>query len=196
MGRVILYLNNSEIEKKLELKTLEGDIYRYFIKKFNDKKIQRIINDGYPDKSIHRRNTGYALDSIVNQKPFNKNGDNLNLSKILCGSEGTLAFTTEITLKLDPLPPSKGIMLALHFDSIQKSMESVEYLMKFDLDTCELIDKTILDCTLHNPLHKKNRFFICGDPKAILLLEFKNDDINYIEEQIKLIKNNQLIKKY
>ena len=188
-------LNNSEIEKKLELKSLEGDIYRYFIKKFNDKKTQRIINDGYPDKSIHRRNTGYALDSIVNQKPFNKNGDNLNLSKILCGSEGTLAFTTEITLKLDPLPPSKGIMLALHFDSIQKSMESVEYLMKFDLDTCELIDKTILDCTLHNPLHKKNRFFISGDPKAILLLEFKNDDINYIEEQIKLIKNNQLIKK-
>ena len=106
-----------------------------------------------------------------------------------------MAFTTEITLKLDTLPPSKGIMLALHFDSIQKSMESVEYLMKFDLDTCELIDKTILDCTLHNPLHKKNRFFISGDPKAILLLEFKNDDINYIEDQIKLIKNNQLIKK-
>ena len=43
--------------------------------------------------------------------------------------------------------------------------------MKFDLDTCELIDKTILDCTLHNPLHKKNRFFISGDPKAILLLQ-------------------------
>ena len=41
------YLNNSEIEKKLELKTLEGDIYRYFIKKFNDKKIQRIINEIY-----------------------------------------------------------------------------------------------------------------------------------------------------
>ena len=188
-------LNNSEIEKKLELKSLEGNIYRFFIKKFSDKKTQKIIIDGYPDSTIHRRNTGYAIDSIVNQQPFNKNGQDLNLSKILCGSEGTLAFTTEVTLRLDPLPPSKSMMLALHFDSIQKSMESVEYLMKFDLDTCELIDKTILDCTLQNPLHKKNRFFINGEPKAILLIEFKNDDINYIETQIKLIKNNDLIRK-
>ena len=61
--------------------------------------------------------------------------------------EGTLAFTTSITLKLEELPPSKSVMLVLHFDSISKSMKSVESLMKHNLYTCELIDKTILDCT-------------------------------------------------
>ena len=188
-------IDDNEIKKKIKLKTLEGDIYRYFIKKYRNKKNRKTIIDGYPDSTIHRRNTGYALDSIINQQPFNKNGDNLNLSKILTGSEGTLAFTTEVTLKLDPLPPSKSVMLVLHFDSIQKAMESVNYVMKYDLYTCELIDKTILDCTLHNPLQKKNRFFINGDPKAILLLEFKNDNIKQIENQLKQIKNNSLIKK-
>ncbi len=188
-------LDDNEIKRKIKLDSLEGDIYRYFIKRYSDKINQNKIINGFPDQKIHRRNTGYALDSIIKQKPFNNKGPNLNLSKILTGSEGTLAFTTEITLKLESLPPLNSIMLALHFESIQKAMESVVSVMKYDLYTCELIDKTILDCTLHNPLQKKNRFFIKGDPKAILLLEFKNDNLNAIENQLNRIKKNALVNK-
>ena len=75
---------------------------------------------------------------------------NINISKLLCGSEGTLAFTTEITLQLDHFPPKESILLAAHFNSIQESMEAVVIAMKHNLYMCELMDKTILDCTKNN----------------------------------------------
>jgi FAD/FMN-containing dehydrogenase len=81
--------------------------------------------------------------------------------------EGTLAFTTEVTLKVDALPPSK-ISWWWHFHSIQESLEAVVVAMKHHLYTCEMIDDTILDCT--KTIGNKARIgFLQGEPKAIMI---------------------------
>ena len=142
----------------------------------SEKSLLEIKND-FPKASIHRRNTGYALDELLNTSVFSNSEEKINIAKLLCGSEGTLAFTTEITLQLDDLPPTESILVAAHFNSIQESLEAVVVAMQHNLYMCELMDKTILDCTKNNREQTKNRFFVEGDPKAILMLEIKSNDL-------------------
>src|SRR5690606_18740195 len=109
---------------------------------------------------IHRRNTGYAIDELLKCEVFSEAKEAFNMSKLLSGSEGTLAFTTQITLQLDDLPPTESIMVAAHYNSIEECLNSVEMVMTHNLYTCEMMDKTILDCTKHNKTQEQNRQFI------------------------------------
>lgn len=181
-------LSQKELQIKSQEKSLEGTIYHSLLKWLTNPQTQEQIVQNFPKAKIHRRNTGYALDSLLEMKPFKPKANDFNLSKLLAGSEGTLAFTTSITLNLEPLPPKNSVMIAAHFDSIDKSMQAVVPVMKHSLYTCELIDKTILDCTKQNPSQLKNRFFIQGDPKAILLLEVRNDEAKALEVALTALK--------
>jgi FAD/FMN-containing dehydrogenase/Fe-S oxidoreductase len=189
-------LNNEEFIDKTEESSLEGRIYAYFYQTLSDKAVQQEILQEFPEASVHRRNTGYALDALIKQKPFNSNGSDFNLSKLLTGSEGTLAFTTSITLQLEPLPPKATVILALHFESISKAMKAVVPVMQHQLFTCELIDKTILDCTKEHPGYQQHREFIEGDPKAILLLELRDESFDSLKKQLinlqKTVESTQL----
>ena len=164
-------LNSEQLSIKKNEHSLEGNIYKSIFNELSNEENQQEIKKEFPKKSIHRRNNGYAIDELLNFKDFGGDTNSLNISHLLSGSEGTLAFTTEITLKLDELPPSKNIMVAAHFSSIQESMQAVVTAMEHNLFTCELMDKTILDCTKNNREQLKNRFFVKEDPKAILMLE-------------------------
>ncbi len=175
-------VNDSELAKKKEGNTLENRIYQTIYSALSNKKIQKEILKEFPKKSIHRRNNGYAVDELLCFKDFGGEEKELNLAKLLSGSEGTLALATEITLKLDDLPPPKNIMVAAHFESISESMNAVVTAMKHNLYTCELMDKTILDCTKNNREQLKNRFFVTGDPKAILMLEICTESAESSEE--------------
>lgn len=157
--------------------TLEGNIYKGLYALLADELIQKNIVEAFPKPEIHRRNTGYAIDELIKSEVFTQNGNKFNLCKLLCGSEGTLAFTTKITLRLDDLPPTKTVMIAAHFDSIESCLKAVVPAMRHDLFTCEMMDKVILDCTKGNLKYNEYRFFIEGDPKAILLLEIKTHSI-------------------
>ena len=137
------------------------------------------IQANYPKPEIHRRNTGYALDALLDNSVFEAtSSQHFNMCKLLAGSEGTLAFTTEITLVLDELPPAYGVMVAAHFKSIEACLEAVVPAMKHKLYACEMMDKVILDCTLNNREQQKNRFFIEGDPQAILMLEVRAETLD------------------
>lgn len=156
--------------------SLESNIYRTVFKELSNKEAQKEIANQFPKKNIHRRNNGYPIDTLLDFKEFGGESQSINLGKFLTGSEGTLAISTEITLQLDELPPPKNMMIAVHFSTIQESMEAVVVAMKHDLFTCELMDKTILDCTKNNREQVKNRFFVEGDPKAIVMVEICTDD--------------------
>ncbi|MDX1470771.1 MAG: FAD-linked oxidase C-terminal domain-containing protein, partial [Flavobacteriaceae bacterium] len=168
-------LDSQALKAKLDSDTLEGDIYRTIVDNLEDKDVQERINSTFPKPEIHRRNTGYAIDELLKSDVFGGDQEGLNLCKLISGSEGTLAFITEITLQLDKLPPPHSIMVAAHFDSISKCLSSVEPLMSHGLYTCEMMDKTILDCTLQNREQLENRKFIQGDPIAILMCEVRGE---------------------
>lgn len=184
-GSKVLFkeISSDTFLKKSKEKTLEGKIYHFFLNKLSSKETQNEIIKEFPKPTIHRRNTGYAIDELLKSELFGGNESTINLAKILCGSEGTLAITTEITLQLDALPPKITVMIIPHFNSIQESLEAVLIAMKHPLYSCELLDKTILDLTKNNREQAKNRFFVAGNPEAILMLEVAADTIEEAENQ-------------
>lgn len=178
-GEVVTFgeIDTKTFFAKAKESTEEGSIYQKIYELLADKIVQKRIIESFPKPEIHRRNTGYAIDELIKTEVFTSKGNTFNLCKLLCGSEGTLAFTTKITLKLDDLPPPATVLVAAHFDSIENCMKAVVPMMCHDLYSCEMMDKVVLDCTKNNLMYKDYRFFIEADPEAILLLEIKADTI-------------------
>ena len=174
-------LSSEEFQRKKTLETLEGNIYKTLYNALKSEAVQKQIIEHFPKPEIHRRNTGYAIDELIKSDVFSESSESFNMCKLLSGSEGTLAFTTRITLKLDVLPPRESIMIAAHFDSIENCLNAVEFTMKHNLYNCEMMDKTILDCTKHNKTQQENRQFIEGDPQAILMCEVKAKTLREVE---------------
>ncbi len=176
-GSEVLFnsLSSKAFKQKRLQPDLEGKIYKTLYTELSKPEVREEIYSQFPKKSIHRRNTGYAVDALLDTNIFSNTSEQINIAKLLCGSEGTLAFTTAITIQLEPLPPVHKVIIASHFTSIQESLEAVLVAMKHNLYTCELMDKTILDCTKNNREQLKNRFFVKDDPAAILLLEVASD---------------------
>jgi FAD/FMN-containing dehydrogenase/Fe-S oxidoreductase len=164
-------LTSAEFREKTKGDSLENAIYRKLQEELSVVATQEEIKKEFPKPEIHRRNTGYAVDILLKSDLFSGTEPTINVGKLLCGSEGTLAFTTEVTLKVDDLPPTNNVMVVAHFHSIQESLEAVVTAMKHHLYTCEMMDDTILNCTKTNREQAKNRFFIQGDPKAVIMLE-------------------------
>jgi FAD/FMN-containing dehydrogenase len=177
-------LSQQEFEQKLTVGGAEGEIYRKLFELLSPADVQQEIKDKFPHEDIHRRNTGYAVDELLKSEVFTQGGEKFNLCRLLSGSEGTLAFTTEITLQLDLLPPAKSAMIAAHFSTIEDCMLAVVPAMESPLYTCEMMDKVILDCTKQNLKYKENRFFIEGDPKAILMLELRSHSQEILNDQV------------
>lgn len=185
-------LSKEEFEQKTQLETLEGNIYRQIAVELGDPEICQEIHLQFPKKSIHRRNTGYAVDELLKSEIFEGN-EKFNFCKLLAGSEGTLAFTTEIKISLDPLPEPIEVVVAAHFVSIHESMKSAQVAMKHPVTAVELMDKIILDCTKESIEYSKNRYFVEGDPMAILMIEFRgktlDEAVQKAESLIEDLKN-------
>lgn len=164
-------LSNEEFLQKTTLDTLEGKIYKNIYNELSVKDIQNEIIAQFPKPEIHRRNTGYAVDALLKSSLFGGTENHINLCELLSGSEGTLAFTTEITLQLDPVPPPFAAMVVTHYRTLADSLADVAPLMRHELHLCEMMDKVILDCTRNNRAQLANRFFVVGDPAALLMLE-------------------------
>lgn len=174
-------LTENQLRNKRELDNLEGRIYKRIDSWLRDSNITTAIEKNFPKSSIHRRNTGYALDALLSMFPYSQSGQTFNLCKLICGSEGTLGFITKIKLHLDPLPPTHPILIAAHFSSMHHCLESVKTAMEANPTMCELIDDIILRCTESSKQQKQNRFFIEGTPKAILLIELRAESMGSVQ---------------
>jgi FAD/FMN-containing dehydrogenase/Fe-S oxidoreductase len=174
-------LSLEEFDKKCEGENLESAIYKTTRSLLGNYDNQVRIRKEFPRKSIERRNTGYALDILLDMAPFSAGGPDFNFCKLIAGSEGTLAFITEIKLNLIPLPPKETGLLCVHFNSIDESLRANLVALKYKPSASELIDNYILECTKDNIEQSKNRFFVQGDPGAILVIEFKRKSREEIE---------------
>lgn len=173
---------------------LKQTIYDRLNQLLGDPQHQQLIRDNFPAAKVHRRNTGYALDTLLTMEPFAAGGRPFNLCKLLAGSEGTLAFITEIKLNLIDLPPAHTAVVCIHCHSIVEAMKANQVALTHRPMASELVDKFIMDFTIGHPEYHKNRFFIEGDPQAILMVEFMEESdeaarqnaaslIRHLEEQ-------------
>ncbi|MCX6946100.1 MAG: FAD-binding protein [Opitutales bacterium] len=155
--------------------TLEGRIYRTVRDLLADPENRRLIREHYPKPSVTRRNTGYALDLLMDCAVFDPgSAQPFNLCRLLAGSEGTLFLGLEFELNCEPLPPP-GALLCAHFNSVQESLQATLIALRHRPSAVELIDRHILECTKQNLEQAKNRFFVQGDPGAILVIELRRE---------------------
>ncbi|MGD0023066.1 MAG: FAD-linked oxidase C-terminal domain-containing protein [Xanthobacteraceae bacterium] len=128
---------------------------------------------------VQRRVGGYNLDALVPGR------NDINLAHLLVGSEGTLAFSTKIELKLSPLLGRRAVGVC-HFGSFHEAMEAAQHIVKLGPIAVELIDRTMLglarDIAMFRPTVDA---FLRGDPEAILFVEFAEDDW---EENLRRLK--------
>jgi FAD/FMN-containing dehydrogenase/Fe-S oxidoreductase len=176
-----------EFHNKCEGNTLEAAIYKTVRSLLSNYENQQEIKKEFPKKSVERRNTGYAVDILTEAAPFTAGGEDFNFCKLIAGSEGTLAFLTEIKLNVVPLPPKETGLLCVHFNSIDESLRANLIALKYKPSASELIDHYILECTKDNIEQSKNRFFVQGEPGAILVIEFcreNKEEIITVTQQV------------
>ncbi|MEX0660389.1 MAG: FAD-linked oxidase C-terminal domain-containing protein [Balneolaceae bacterium] len=172
-------LSNGELKAKKKLDTLEGNIYRGMMDLLMEHKEQILAS--FPHPEITRRNTGYALDRLCEMSPITPNGRPFNLAELLCGSEGTLAMTSSAKVNLVPLPKAKTLVIP-QFKSIHEAMLATVEIVKWNPAAVELVDDIILNATKGNIEQSKNRFFLDGEPKCILIVQFEGDDLTELEQ--------------
>ncbi len=167
-------LTKEEFEQKLKLQNLEGKIYRQIYNSLSKEANRDLIRQNYPDPDVKRRNTGYALDLLLDTEPFGGK-EKFNFARLLAGSEGTLMFFTEFKLQLSPLPPKHRAVIAVHLHQLEQAFYANLIALDFAPAAVELMDSTVLELTKDNTEQRKNRFFVKGDPGAILIVEFAAD---------------------
>ncbi len=140
-----------------------------------DPEVCKMIADNFPDPTLRRRSCGYAIDEAIQAI---KNSSNEALCKLLCGSEGTLAFITAIQLSLDPLPPKEKMVLCAHCHSLRDSYRANLIALRHNPVAVELMDGKILELCHNNHSQQANQFFIKGEPEALLITEFNGPDID------------------
>jgi len=177
-------LTTDEFLAKTKGDTLESKLYRQIHQMLSSPENQEEIRKEYPDPDLHRRNTGYAIDLLLETEPFHTLPDQVagtfpippfNFSKLIAGSEGTLMFMTEIKLNLVPLPPMQKALICMHCHTVSEALKGNLVALKYKPGSVELMDKPIMDCTRENITQRQNRFFIVGDPGAILIIEFARE---------------------
>jgi len=95
-----------------------------------------------------------------------------NLAHLLVGSEGTLAYSTEIELKLSPLPAQR-VLGVCHFPTFYQAMDATQHLVKLGPHAVELVDNTMIALARNINMYKSSiAEFVRGEPAAILLVEF------------------------
>jgi len=157
---------------KTTVSPLEQNIYLQIRDLLMDEGNRDEIRRRFPNPRVTRRNTGYALDAMLDMQPFNPQGLPFNFCRLLAGSEGTLAIIIEAKLNLVPVPlPHVGLLCA-HFQSINDSLRANVIAIRHSPQASELVDDYILELTQTNPEQQQNRFFVQGSPKAILMVEF------------------------
>ncbi len=180
-------LSLDDFHARCEGDSLEAGIYKTLRTLLSNYDNQVEIRKEFPKKTIERRNTGYAVDVLLDTAPFKAGAPDFNFCKLIAGSEGTLAFITEIKLNLVPLPPKEVGLLCVHFNSIDEALRANLVALPYKPSASELIDHYILECTKDNIEQRKNRFFVQGDPGAILVIEFartNRDEIAVIAKQV------------
>jgi FAD/FMN-containing dehydrogenase/Fe-S oxidoreductase len=171
-----------------QLDNLEGEVYRNIRKILENEDNKKSIREGYPDPKVHRRNTGYALDLLLDSEVFdNESRKKFNFCTLLTGSEGTLAVTTEIKLNVVPLPPANKALVCVHLKERNDAFKANLIALKFKPSAVEMMDNKILELTDDNVSQRNNRFFLEGKPGSILIVEFvreKTEEIDKVAEEL------------
>ena len=172
--------------KKERHASLLEKIYAQLIGFALDQNTKKLIADNYPDKELRRRSCGYAIDEVIENlidESIPLKERSINLCRLLAGSEGTLAFITEVKVSLDVLPPKEMMVVCGHCNALAKSFDANLIALRHQPAAIELMDGDILELSKGNAEQQKNRFFVKGSPAALLITELRADTREALDRQ-------------
>tara|TARA_Y100001970_G_scaffold269087_1_gene361059 strand:+ start:3421 stop:6390 length:2970 start_codon:yes stop_codon:yes gene_type:complete len=214
----IIYGKTSDHVKELEVVLSDGEsIHTYethknaLNQKYNFNSLEKNIYDKLPEianqykneiaknfPKIDRRVSGYNLDSLLYQQhkgninnlasTIVKNSSNIDLTKIIIGSEGTLGIVVEAKVNLVELPKYKGLVVST-YDSIIEAAKSTNDILDFHPAAVELVDKNIISGCMDNPGLKHYVDFLNHKPDAMLINEFFGDSEVELVEKLENVAN-------
>ena len=165
--------------------SLEAQIYRHCRDLLSSSTNRELIRKNFPKASIPRRNTGYAMDMLMDARVFDPTSEKpFNFCQLVAGSEGTLFFGVEFELDCNLLPPPHSALLCAHFPTVDEALRAVLVALPHAPYAVELIDRHILEATKRNIEQLKNRFFVEGDPGAILVVDIRHDVMETTEASL------------
>jgi len=155
-------LGSDEWQERMQAPGREGALYRG---------LEALRADGREtieaDTPSHwRRSNGYRLETLL--------GEDRNLAKLLCGSEGTLAVATEITCDLVERPTHTALGVA-HFETRDDALRAVTTVLDTDPTAVELFDGVAIERTRQTPGYAERLTFIDGEPGGVLITEYSGD---------------------
>ncbi|HYB08293.1 MAG TPA: FAD-linked oxidase C-terminal domain-containing protein [Alphaproteobacteria bacterium] len=125
--------------------------------------------------SLQRRVGGYNIDALT---PRGANAPPINFAHLLVGSEGTLAFSRRIELRLHSIPKHK-ILGVCHFPTFYKAMAATKHIVALGPDAVELVDRTMIELARDIPIFRPTiERFVRGEPDALLLVEFAGEELD------------------
>ena len=162
----------------------ETAIYRTLRDRLSDAAVQEEIGREFPKAEIpRRRNMGYAVDMLLHSEVFG--GDQpFNLCQVICGSEGSLAFITEVKLNCVPLPPPVVGLACPHFHTLDDSLRANVIAMQHGARASELMDHHVIERTRANAMYRPNTYWVEGEPEAVLMIEFAGETKEEVDAAI------------
>jgi len=176
-------LNPDEFVAKQAQDDVEGLVYRC---------VDQLCSTGleqmqaaYPDASIIRRNTGYALDVVAQQPRWQAQRGLANLAPLICGSEGTLALVTSATFRLEPLPKHRALVV-VQFDDVFAALDATSQLLSLKPIAVELIDAPTMAGSKGHAGYDRYRFWLAGEPEAVQVVELAAESEAELQQKITL----------
>lgn len=146
--------------------TLESRLYAFVDQLLSEE--AEAVREAYPE--LHRNVSGYNLNRLV----LEAESGQVNVARILAGSEGTLGIVTEATVSLEPIPPTTGVALLL-YDDLIAAMQDIEPVLAHGPSAIEVVDDVLLDLAKETEEFGTLARSLPGDPRAFLLVEFYAD---------------------
>lgn len=170
-------LNARQLAAKICQRDREGALYREVRALVEDNRDE--IRRRFP--KVMRRVGGYNLDYLLDPERF-------NLSHLMVGSEGTLAFVAEAKLNLEPIPAARAVAVA-HFDDLIKAIDAVEIIVRRRPSAVEIIDPHAIRLARDNPtVSRLFASFTQGDPQALLIVEFAGDSEDGVRASLSALR--------
>jgi FAD/FMN-containing dehydrogenase/Fe-S oxidoreductase len=160
------------VEKKSRADTIEGRAYREVFRLAQQHKNEILAR--YP--KIMRRVSGYNLDEFIKPQPF-------NLSRMLVGSEGTLATVVEAKMRLVPKPKWTA-MSVIHFHDDIEALQASQTILETAPYALESTDKMILDLARGNIVQSQRLGFVQGTPSSLLMVEYAGETEHEVKDQV------------
>jgi FAD/FMN-containing dehydrogenase/Fe-S oxidoreductase len=173
---VLKDLTPDEVDRKSKADTIEGRACREVLRLAGQHKNEILAR--YP--KIMRRVSGYNLDEFIKPKPF-------NLSRMLVGSEGTLATVVEARMRLVPKPKWTA-MDVIHFKDDIEALEASQAILETAPYALESTDKMILDLARGNIVQSQRLGFVQGNPSSLLMVEYAGETEKAVREQVERLE--------